>query len=210
MSKGVFISFEGGEGAGKSTQITLLGEKLKSAGHDVVVTREPGGSKGAEDIRALLVSGEGDRWSALTEALLVYAARNDHLEKTVRPALAKGAVVLSDRFADSSMAYQGVAGALGREVVEGLDAMVVAEDTPDLTLVFDLPPNEGLARAGARGGDARFEGKGLDFHGKVRAAFRAIADAAPERCTVIDAAQSVEEVHKSVCAAVGERLNLLK
>ncbi|MEZ5927189.1 MAG: dTMP kinase [Parvularculaceae bacterium] len=142
--RGPFITFEGGDGVGKSTQIARLAVRLRAAGREVVVTREPGGSPGAEAIRALLVQGAADRWSARTEALLMFAARADHLERTINPARARGAVVLCDRFADSSMAYQGIAGALGREAVATLGALIVGADGPTLTFVLDASSQEGL------------------------------------------------------------------
>ncbi|MGE0408007.1 MAG: dTMP kinase [Amphiplicatus sp.] len=206
--RGAFISFEGGDGAGKSTQIRLLADRLSASGLSVVTTREPGGAPGAEAIRALILAGAADRWSPLAEALLMFAARADHLEKTINPARTRGAVVLSDRFADSSMAYQGAAGALGKEAVETLTRLVVGEDGPDLTFILDLPEATGLARVGARGGDNRFEAKGAAYQRQVRQAFLDIAAGAPERCVVIDASQSVEAVAAAISAAVRERLGL--
>lgn len=210
LRQGVFISVEGGDGAGKSTQIRKLAEALRAAGHEVVVTREPGGSEGAETIRSLLVEGDADRWSPLSEALLMYTARNDHLERTILPALEKGAVVITDRFADSTMAYQGIAGALGEKTVQELHKLVVGDRNPDLTLIFDLSPEEGLARAGARSGvggaEARFEEKGADYQKRVRDAFLKIAKDNPERCVVIDASGDAESVAARVSEAVKSRL----
>ena len=214
---GVFISFEGGDGAGKSTQIAMLAEALRAAGRDVVVTREPGGSEGAEAIRALLVEGAADRWSPIAEALLMYAARADHLQRTILPALERDAVVISDRFADSTMAYQGLAGDLGEDAVKRLHALVVGDRDPDLTLVLDLPPQEGLARAGARAGDgnakgakeARFEEKGSAYQRRVREAFLKIATDNPARCAVIDAAGAPDDVAGRVLAAIRARLPAL-
>lgn len=205
--QGVFISVEGGDGAGKSTQIKKLADALRASGREVVVTREPGGSEGAETIRSLLVKGDADRWSPLSEALLMYTARNDHLERTILPALEKGAVVITDRFADSTMAYQGIAGALGEKTVQDLHALVVGDRNPDLTLIFDLSPEEGLARAGARSGaEARFEEKGADYQKRVRDAFLKIARNNPERCVVIDASGDAESVAARVSEAVKSRL----
>ncbi len=205
-SSGVFISFEGGDGAGKSTQIRLLAEALRSAGREVVTTREPGGSPGAEAIRKLLLEGAADRWSPLTEALMMYAARADHLERTIEPALKRGAVVITDRFADSTMAYQGLAGALGEDAVSRLHELVVAGREPALTIILDLPVAEGLKRAGASGVEQRFESKGAAYHDKVRQAFLEIARRAPARCAVISAAGTAEDVSTRIRAAVAERL----
>lgn len=202
---GLFISFEGGDGVGKSTQINLLAESLRKAGKEVVLTREPGGSEGAENIRELLVKGDKDRWSPLTEALLMYAARADHLDKTILPALARGAIVITDRFADSTMAYQGIAGGFGRDKVEALYALVVGHNAPDLTIMLDAPAKAGLARATAGDGETRFEEKGAAFQERVRDAFLQIAQENPDRCIVIDARQSIEEVAQLVISAVRER-----
>jgi len=210
VARGRFITFEGGEGAGKSTQIRRLAERLSAAGHDVVVTREPGGSPGAETIRDLLVNGATDRWSATTEALLMYAARRDHLERTIRPAIERGATVLCDRFADSTRAYQGAGGQLSLESIAALEGFALdAADWPDLTLIFDLPVADGLNRAALRGGgEARFEAKGLAFHERLRAGFLAIAEREPQRCAVIDAAAEMDAVTEAVWAAVSLRLGL--
>lgn len=207
--RGAFISFEGGDGAGKSTQIKLLADWLRGAGHDVVVTREPGGSKGAEIIRELLVKGDADRWSPMSEALLMYAARRDHMEKIILPALERGAVVITDRFADSTMAYQGLAGALGRETVETLFQLVVGADEPDLTFILDAPAEEGLRRASADDGETRFEEKGTEFQQNVREAFLTIARENPQRCAVIDARAPIETVAAHVIAAIKSRLPAL-
>jgi dTMP kinase len=205
--RGRFITFEGGEGAGKSTQIGRLCERLRAQGLEVVATREPGGSPGAEALRALLVEGGADRWSPMSETLLMYAARSDHLERVVRPALDRGAWVVCDRFSDSTRAYQGAGGGVAAEVIEAIDAAVVGEDQPDLTLVFDLPVERGLERAGARaGGEARFESKGIEFHRKLREGFRNIAEARPERCVLIDADRSPDAVAEAVWSAVRSRL----
>lgn len=209
VAHGYFITFEGGEGAGKSTQLRRLAQRLDAAGREVVVTREPGGSAGAEAIRDLLVNGEVDRWSPMAETLLFYAARADHLERVIRPALDRGAVVLCDRFSDSTRAYQGVAGALGPDLIETLERHVVGKATPDLTLILDLPPEEGLARATGRGGaEARFEAKGAAFHAALREAFLSIARAEPSRCKVIDASQPVEAVEAAVWGHVRQRLGV--
>ncbi len=204
--KGAFISVEGGDGAGKTTQIEKLADALRGLGHEVVTTREPGGSLGAEAIRQLLVTGDEDRWSPLTEALLMYAARADHLEKTIEPALNRGAVVITDRFADSTMAYQGVAGALGPQTVEALHKLVIGERGPDLTLILDAPIDQTLSRADTSDGEARFENKGDEFQRKVRQGFLDIADAAPRRCAVIDARGGIGEVAARINEIVKARL----
>ncbi len=206
---GRFITFEGGEGAGKSTQIRLLSETLEKAGHAVLQTREPGGSPGAEEIRSLLVTGDGDRWTGMTEVLLHFAARADHLERVVRPALSEGKWVLCDRFVDSSMAYQGVAQALGKDVIRDLTNLVVAATMPDLTLILDLPVADGLARAGARGeGEDRYEKMGQAFHETLRQAFLDIATDAPGRCKVIDATGDINAVQQAIWTATTKRFHL--
>ena len=209
MSRGRFITFEGGEGAGKSTQVRRLAQRLADAAPEVVVTREPGGSPGAEAIRELLVTGAVDRWSACTETLLMYAARRDHIERTIRPALERGAWVISDRFADSTRAYQGAAGGAPNELIKALEQSVLEGLKPDLTLVLDLPAPVGLARAAARRqGETRFEDKGQAFHERLREAFLQIAQGEPGRCVVVDATVSVDAVEKAVWAAVQDRLGV--
>jgi dTMP kinase len=203
VQRGFFITLEGGEGAGKSTQLTRLAEHLRSSGREVVTTREPGGSQGAETIRALLVRGEADRWSPMSETLLLYAARSDHLERTIRPALERGAVVISDRFADSTRAYQGAAGGVDPVFIGALEAEVLGTTRPDLTLILDLPAEVGLSRAAERGAaEARFESKGLAFHQRLRDGFLAIARAERRRCRVIDAAQPIDRVTEAILATV--------
>jgi dTMP kinase len=206
VTRGRFLTLEGGEGAGKSTQARLLAARLEGLGRKVVTTREPGGTEGAETLRALLVKGGGDRWSPVAETLLMYAARADHLDRVIRPALEEGAWVICDRFADSSRAYQGAGGGAPDELIEAIDRAVVGIDQPDLTLIFDLPPEVGLARADARGGHARFENKGLEFHERLRARFLEIAAREPDRCVVIDAMADVEDVESRVWKAVEDRL----
>ena len=203
VTGGFFITFEGGEGAGKSTQARRLAERLRATGRAVTLTREPGGSPGAEAIRALLVSGETDRWSPISETLLMYAARRDHIERTIAPALARGEVVVCDRFYDSTRAYQGAGGGAPRELIAALEDDVVGNVRPDLTLVFDLSVDVGLARAAARGeGEARFESKGRDFHERLRTAYLAIVEAEPRRCVVVDADDNLDAVEARVWAAV--------
>jgi dTMP kinase len=206
MQRGRFITLEGGEGAGKSTQAGRLVACLEGLGLKVVRTREPGGSPGAEALRELLVNGEADRWSPIAETLLMYAARADHLERVIRPALEEGAWVVCDRFSDSTRAYQGAGGGVAREVIEALDRAVVHGDRPDLTLMIDVPVELGLERAQARGGAARFEGKGLEFHRRLREGFLALAHADPDRCVVLDGAASADDVADRVWKAVRERL----
>ena len=207
MTRGYFITFEGGEGAGKSTQIRRLAERLRADGRDVVLTREPGGSPGAESIRELLLNGETDRWSPLTEALLMNAARRDHIERVIAPGLARGAVVLCDRFADSTRAYQGAGGAVDPTVIAQLETAVVGDMRPDLTLIFDLPVADGLRRALSRnGGEERFEAKGAAFHERLRAAYLDIARTEPRRCVVIDATATLDAVETAVAAAVAAGL----
>jgi len=203
MTKGKFITFEGGEGAGKSTQVTLLADALSRAGLEVVETREPGGCAGAEQIRELLVHGEVARWDAMTEALLHFAARRAHLQQTVFPALDAGRWVVSDRFADSTMAYQGYGHGLGRAPIEELYRLVVGGFKPDLTLVLDLPAEQGLARAEVRadGGD-RYERMDGDFHERLRQGFLDIVRREPDRCVLIDAGDTAGRVQAAVRAAV--------
>jgi len=209
VTQGRFITFEGGEGAGKSTQVRRLAERLKGRG-EMVITREPGGSPGAEAIRALLVSGPVERWSPVTETLLMYAARRDHIERVIAPALARGAWVLCDRFHDSTRAYQGAAGGAPQALIQALEAEVVGAVLPDLTLILDLPVEAGLARAAGRGeGEGRFEAKGLAFHQRLRAAYLDIAAREPDRCRVIDADGTIDHIAARIDAAVAARWDLL-
>ncbi len=209
MQRGHFISFEGGEGAGKSTQIRRLATRLEALGGRVALTREPGGSAGAESLRDLLVRGEADRWSPIAETLILYAARADHLERRIRPALEGGDWVLCDRFADSTRAYQGAGGGTPATVISALEQAVIGGDWPDLTLILDLPPAAGLARAAERGGaEQRFESKGAAFHERLRAGFLEIAAAEPQRCRVIDAEAGMDVVAEAVWAAVCDRFGL--
>lgn len=206
MSRGRFISLEGGEGVGKSTQVQALANVLRSRGIDLVVTREPGGSAGAEAIRDLLLGGHDDRWSPQAEALLFAAARADHVAKTIRPALARGQWVLSDRFVDSSLAYQGGAGGLGIETVRTINAFGIDGDFPDRTIVLTL--EEGAERARARdiNGSDRIGGRPLDYHRKVEAAFHIIAAEEPERVKLVDACGSSEEVTGRLFEAIRDLL----
>lgn len=203
MSGGLFISFEGGEGVGKSTQVRRLAARLQAAGREVVTTREPGGSPGAEAIRNLVLNGSADRWSPVTETLLMYASRRDHIERTLRPALERGAVVLCDRYADSTRAYQGAAGGADPELIQALETFILEDVRPDRTLIFDLDPELGLARAlGRPDAEARFESKGLDFHRRLRAGFLAIARDEPERCRIVDASGDPDAVEARVLEAL--------
>lgn len=208
MKTPLFITFEGGEGAGKSTQVARLAERLRQAGHDVVTTREPGGSPDADAIRELLVTGETGRWSAAAEALLNYAARESHLKHIIRPALAAGKTVVCDRFANSTRAYQGLAGGLGLEFVERLDQAIVGETQPGITLVFDLDPVIGLERALQRGGADQFERKGIGFHRDLREAFRQIAVQYGNRCHLIDGSVGVDQVSEQIWQVVSTRMAL--
>jgi dTMP kinase len=207
---GKFIVFEGGEGTGKSTQARLLADALGDAGLCVVITREPGGAPGAELLRRLLVeSPPTPGWAPLSEALLHYAARNEHLHKTIRPSLARGAWVISDRFADSTAAYQGAGLALDGEIFTCLSRLVIGGNAPDLTLVLDLATEEALARAASRGAQRdRYESMGLEFHRRVRAAFLDIARAGGRRYAIIDAAPEVQRVQQAVRDVVWDRLGL--
>lgn len=203
MGEPRFISFEGIDGSGKSTQVRALAACLRDAGRDVVETREPGGAPGAEAIRRLLVEGDPSRWSPETEILLFTAARRDHLERTIRPALARGATVVTDRFADSTRVYQGVARADLRANVDTLHDLAIGLD-PDLTLILDIDPGVGLHRGLARGGtEDRFEQLGTAFQTRLRAGFLALAAEFPARCRVIDASGTAEEVAALVAAEVG-------
>ena len=198
----MFISLEGIDGSGKSTQARLLADHIRDTGREVVLTREPGGSPGAEEIRRLLVEGASERWSAETELLLFTAARRDHLERTILPALARGAVVVSDRFADSSRVYQGTARADLRGQVDRLHALMIGVE-PDLTLVIDADPEMALGRGKARNaGEDRFENMGLPFQSRLRAGFLALAAEAPDRVRVIDGRGGVDDVAARVRDAV--------
>ncbi|MEM9044062.1 MAG: dTMP kinase [Pseudomonadota bacterium] len=203
--KGLFLTLEGIDGSGKSTQIRQLSKALEDAGHPTLLTREPGGSEGAEEIRRLLVEGAPDRWSAETEILLFTAARRDHLERTIRPALARGDIVLCDRFIDSTRAYQG-SGPL-RETVEQLHTLMIAQD-PDLTLVLDLDPEDAFRRAGDRGAqEDRFEQNGLAFQQSLRNAFHQIAASDPSRVKLIDAYGTPDQVTLRLVTAVQDKID---
>lgn len=216
MNNSRFITLEGGEGSGKSTQIGRLESRLTALGHVVTTTREPGGSKGGEQIRKLLVEGEPDRWSPMTEALLMYAARRDHVEKLIKPALARGEWVICDRFFDSTMAYQGYAGELGVATVRVLNDTVMQGFAPDLTLILDLPVQEGLKRAGHRisqnndghdDAEDRFEKKGTAFHEALRDGYLEIAAHDKQRCAIVDATGTPEDVSERLWQILKARLD---
>ena len=208
-ARGRFITLEGGEGTGKSTQIKLLAAWLRERGIDVVQTREPGGATGAERIRELLVEGDADRWTPIAETLLHYAARADHLDRTIRPALAAGRWVICDRFADSTTAYQGYGHGVSLDVIDSLFKAVVGETAPDLTVILDLPAEQGLQRATGRAGqENRYEQMAVDFHRRLRDGFLAIARRNPQRCAVIDASRALDAVQSDILAEVRRRLGL--
>jgi dTMP kinase len=208
VARGRFITLEGGEGAGKSVQRDRLVGALRAAGLDVVATREPGGSPSAEAVRDLLLA-HGTDWQPLSEALLHAAARNQHLSETVRPALDAGHWVVSDRFSDSTRAYQGWGQGVALETLDQLDRMVVDGSSPDLTLVLDVAPEIGLARAHGRGqGADRYEAMDLAFHQRLREGYRAIAARAPERCVLVDAEGDPDTVAGAIREAVRERLGV--
>ncbi len=201
--KGAFIVFEGVDGAGKGVQSRLLHQAVSASGLDVILTREPGGSPGAEEIRRLIVEGDADRWDDMTELLLIYAARRSHILETIKPSITQGTWVISDRFADSSRAFQGVAGQLGLEVVEKIHRQVVGDFSPDLTLILDIDPAISLQRAEARGGaEDRFEQKGLEYQSRVREGFRQLAAATPDIRKLIDASGNVEDIHRAIVEEV--------
>ena len=209
VRRGRFVTFEGGEGTGKSTQAAELAKRLEALGISVLVTREPGGSPGAEAIRHVLLSGAAKSLGPSAEAVLFAAARKDHLAETIRPALERGQWVISDRFIDSTRVYQGVLGKVNAKLITGLERLTVDECYPDLTLVLDLPAEVGLARAAARRGQAapdRFEGEQFDFHRRLKSAYRMVAEREPERCAIIQADGEPGAVAQRVWEIVAERL----
>ncbi|WP_394694618.1 dTMP kinase [Hyphobacterium sp.] len=208
MPKGLFVTLEGGEGAGKSTLARALQSTLIRRGREVVLTREPGGTPGAEEIRALLVKGDTERWSAMTEALLFYAARVDHVEKVIQPAMARGAIVISDRFADSTMAYQGAAGGIALDRLKALHRLALNDFQPALTLLVDIAPETGLHRTRDRLGlEVRFESKALAFHERLRACFHQLAAEEPDRFVTLNGEDDPADVAEAALKAVLERLN---
>lgn len=207
--RGKFISLEGGEGGGKSTQARRLADALKNEVRDILLTREPGGSPGAEQIRSLLVDGDTHRWDSLTETFLHFAARRDHLVNTVEPALRQGTWVITDRFADSTVAYQGFGHGVDLETIQTLYRICVGSMAPDLTIILDLPVELGLGRAAGRGGgEDRYERMDYAFHERLRHGFLEIARREPERCIVIDATREENEIHAGILAAVREKFGL--
>jgi len=204
--RGRFISLEGGEGVGKSTQVKALADALRQRGLDVLVTREPGGSEGAERIRELLLTGSQERWGARAEALLFAAARADHVEKAIEPALKSGKWVISDRFVDSSLAYQGGAGGLGIEAVRAINAFGIEENFPDLTLVLTLAEGGERARARDLDGSDRIGGRPDDYHRKVEAAFHIIAAEEPNRVKLVDASGAADAVTLRMLEAIKDLL----
>jgi dTMP kinase len=210
VMRGQFITFEGGEGTGKSTQAKLLGARLKSLGLKVLLTREPGGSPGAEAVRHVLLSGAAKPLGPYAEAILFAAARGDHVRCTIRPALGQGAWVISDRFADSTRVYQGALSNIDPKLIRRLERLTVSDTRPDLTFILDLPAEIGLDRAaqrrGSLGGD-RFEAEGLDFHRKLRLAYLELAEREPERCAVIDASAEMTRIAGVIWAIVNARLH---
>lgn len=211
MARGRFVTLEGGEGAGKSTHIRHIASWLQGQGLEVVTTREPGGTEGAETIRRLIVEGSVDRWDALTETLLLNAARRDHVSRLISPALERGAWVLCDRYVDSTLVYQGIAKGVETETLLQLHALATGPLWPDLTLVLDLPPSIGLARAAGRAGtETRFEDHAIDFHEKLRQGFLDLAARFADRCAVVDASMPLDAVSAAVETALRERLCLGK
>jgi dTMP kinase len=208
--RGRFITFEGGEGGGKSTQSKLLLPWLREQGVDAMATREPGGSPGAERIRELLVTGTTDRWTPTTEVLLHYAARQDHIKQTIEPALASGRWVICDRFFDSTLAYQGYGHGVALDFIETLRSAVVGDRYgPDLTLILDLPAAEGLQRSQSRvNTERRYESMPIEFHQRLRDGFQAIARQEPERCRIIDARQGIDAVQNQIRAVISKRFEL--
>ena len=209
MNKGRFVTFEGGEGTGKSTQLRLLASHLSRSGIEFLQTREPGGSPSAEEIRSLLVTGSVNRWSPIAETLLFYAARVEHWRQVIEPALAKGALVICDRFSDSTIAYQAYAGGMNKTTIQHLHNLVLPGVEPDLTFVLDLPIEIGLQRASARhDSETRFERQGKEFHERLRQGFLDIAKECPIRCVVIDATQTMEKVHSDILVVLQAKLKL--
>lgn len=208
--RGRFITFEGGEGSGKTTQAALLAQRLRAVGVNVVLTREPGGSPGAEIIRHVILSGAAKPLGPHAEAILFAAARDDHIRQTITPALERGHWVISDRFADSTRVYQGVLGNVDPKLIQGLERVTVGDLKPDITFILDVPTDIGLARARERRSGAaadRFEEESVEFHEKLRDAFRMLALSDPNRCVLIDASQPPPEVAERIWRVVSDRLN---
>jgi len=211
MKHGKFITFEGGEGAGKTTQAKRLCQALESQGIETLLTREPGGTFGAEAIRDLVLSGIDDRWSGMTELLLMYAARVDHVEKLIKPALERGVWVVSDRFADSTVAYQGYARGVDLANIQAVHDAVMSGFSPDVTFLFDIDPVLALKRVETRGEElSRFDKEALDFHKTIRAAFQSIAEHDPQRFVTVDAAASRDEIFDAIKSGMSEKFIELK
>lgn len=211
--QGYFITLEGGEGAGKSTQIKYLAEFLQTQGHDVVTTREPGGTVEAEKIRSLIIESNGTEWTPKAEALLMFAVRQMHVEKLIKPALESGKIVICDRFTDSTRAYQGYGHELGPQIINEIDKTILDGFGPDLTLILDLPVEAGLKRSSNRlnkeqSREDKFENLDKQFHERLRQGFLDIAQQEPDRCVIIDASQSIDEIAKEIAAIVQERMNV--
>lgn len=209
--RGLFITLEGGEGTGKTTQIKRLAESLRAMGREVVTTREPGGTPEAEQIRHLIVHREGGNWTPVAECLLLFAGRQMHVETLIKPAMARGAIVISDRFADSTRAYQGYGHGLDLKVIEDMNKLALGDFKPDLTFILDIPVQEGLARAGHRlsaedSGEDRFEKLDITFHERMRQGYLAIAKNEPQRCAVIDAARDMDMIADELLAQVKGKL----
>jgi dTMP kinase len=208
--KGYFITFEGGEGSGKSTQLKLLNAVFEKSGLPFIATREPGGSPGAEKIRSLLVSGDVDSWDPLTETLLFMAARADHINKLVKPAISMGKTVICDRFFDSTLVYQGIGKGLGTEYIKNLHQIVFGDFMPDLTIILDIDPETGLKRAGERrGNENRFEQLDIGFHQKIREGFLQIAKNEPARCTLLDATKDADILHIHIKEIIAEKCGVM-
>jgi dTMP kinase len=208
--RGRFITFEGGDGSGKSTHAAMLAQHLKSLGLDLVLTREPGGSPGAEIIRHILLSGITKPMGAETEAILFAAARDDHVRATIAPAIRGGKWVICDRFIDSTRVYQGALGHVDPQLIRSLERVTVGPAMPDLTFILDVPANVGLARASQRRGKAaadRFEAEGLEFHENLRAAYRMLAEREPRRCIIVDGRPPKDVVSKRIWETVESRLH---
>ncbi|MGD9638401.1 MAG: dTMP kinase [Alphaproteobacteria bacterium] len=212
MHKGRFITFEGGEGAGKSTQVKMLAEALIKNGQKVLITREPGGSEGGEIIREILVNGDVGKWDSITEALLFYAARRDHVVKKIMPALNDGLWVISDRFADSTMAYQasGYKDGISKQELFNLHKIAIGDFKPDMTFILDLPVEKGLERALARSNDkSRFEKMDISFHQKLRQAFLDIAKEENDRCVVIPAEDEITSINNKIWGSINDKFKVI-
>jgi len=209
MSQAKFITFEGGDGCGKTTQSKLLHQALESIGNEAIWTREPGGTEGADVIRALLVEGDACRWDGMTETLLHFAARRDHVEKSIRPAMRQGKWVVCDRFVDSTLAYQGYGHGLGIQAIKNLHNQTIGGFEPHLTFVFDMSVTSALQRTQQRAGvENRYEQMDAGFHERLRAGFLSIAQDNPDRCVVVDASQTIEQVRSVICNEVSSRFNI--